>query len=180
MSKKKKKKLKDKEVPEVQKAKTFTDQDTPDKTKKSLAQTDIKSITESKYDKQDFSFKLEKAIKGLNYISETDAGFSVYIGNKAETSESKSLLMQIKADMDTPTEERVFDEFFERLTTFQDWFDGERIEMTKNYRKLKKLLEDNLRDIKVFKFGEIQIDVYIVGLDSENNLMGVKTEAIET
>ncbi len=44
----------------------------------------------------------------------------------------------------------------------------------------KNLLEANLRDLRVFKIGEIQIDIYVVGLDVENNLTGIQTKAVET
>ncbi len=40
--------------------------------------------------------------------------------------------------------------------------------------------EKNLRDLKVFKIGKIQIDVYVVGLDAEDNLLGIETKAVET
>ncbi len=40
--------------------------------------------------------------------------------------------------------------------------------------------EKNLRNLKVFKVGKIQLDIYVVGLDAENRLLGIKTKAVET
>ncbi|MCA1623686.1 MAG: nuclease A inhibitor family protein [Acidobacteria bacterium] len=34
--------------------------------------------------------------------------------------------------------------------------------------------------MKVFKIGKIELDVYAVGLNAENRLMGIKTKAVET
>ena len=36
------------------------------------------------------------------------------------------------------------------------------------------------RDVRVYRLGKIEIQCYIVGLDGEGNLAGLKTVAIET
>jgi hypothetical protein len=41
-------------------------------------------------------------------------------------------------------------------------------------------LKENLRDLKVYRIGRIEIDIYVIGIDSQNNLMGIKTKAVET
>jgi hypothetical protein len=32
----------------------------------------------------------------------------------------------------------------------------------------------------VFKVGRVELDIYVVGLDENGNLMGIKTKAVET
>ena len=127
-----------------------------------------------------FAEQIKKAARDLYYISETDAEISPFVGEKAECVTREAVLKQVCAERDTPIEERDFEEFFARLTAHQDWFGDEEIETAGKFSKLKELLETNLREIKVFKLGKIQIDIYVVGLDSENRLMGIKTEAVET
>jgi hypothetical protein len=51
---------------------------------------------------------------------------------------------------------------------------------TRPVHYLRQFLEQNLTDLKVFRIGRIRLDVYVVGLDSEGNLAGVKTVAVET
>jgi len=34
--------------------------------------------------------------------------------------------------------------------------------------------------VKVFKIGDVQIDIYVVGIGSNGNLAGVVTKAVET
>lgn len=133
-----------------------------------------------KFKKEDFYKKLELAIKGLNYISETDSEFFPFIGETSEFINQEILLKQINADLNEQVEEREFEEFFERLIRMQDWFDDAHRKMAENFLYLKNLLKENLKDIKVYKVGRIQIDIYIVGLDRECNLIGVHTKAIET
>ncbi len=89
-------------------------------------------------------------------------------------------MKQTENAANAPVEERDFAEFFKRLTEIQDWFGDEEKATAQKFAELKDLLERNLRDLKVFKIGKIQIDVYVVGLEAENNLLGIKTKAVET
>lgn len=131
-------------------------------------------------DKQIFLEKLKEAAKGLIYLSETDSEVLPFIGEKSETVDVKSLLKQIDIASDANISEVDFEEFFENLTKFEDWFDKEETETAEKFLKLKNLLEANLSDLRVFKFGNIEIEIYVVGLDKNNKLLGIKTKAVET
>lgn len=128
----------------------------------------------------ELSKQIEKAIVGLYYVSETDAEIKSFVGEKAEAVGKETILSQSESATDSPIEEKDFTAFFARLTAIQNWFGDEEIETAKKFTQLKELLEKNLRDLKVFKIGKAELDVYVVGLDAENNLLGIKTKAIET
>lgn len=123
---------------------------------------------------------IEKAAKGLYYISETDAEILPFVGVEAKAVAKEEILKQTQNKPDAPIEERSFDEVFQRLTAMQDWFGDEEKATAESYAKLRDLLLKNLKDLKVFKIGSIEIDVYFVGLDDERVLTGIKTKAIET
>ena len=124
--------------------------------------------------------EIEKIVTGLSYISETDAEILPFSGNKAETVSVEEILKQTANAADTAVEERDSGEFFARLTEIQDWFGDKETANAHKFAELKKLLEENLRDIRVFKIGKINLDIYVVGLDSTSNLAGIKTKAVET
>jgi hypothetical protein len=124
--------------------------------------------------------KIKKATEGLYYISETDAEILPFAGTKAEAVTAKNLLSQTGNEISAPVEERNFAEFFARLTKIQDWFGDEEKQTAARFAELQKLLEDNLKDLKVFKVGRIEIHIYVVGLDADGNLTGIKTRAVET
>lgn len=126
------------------------------------------------------SKRIKKITGNLYYISETDAEILPFTGEKAETVDKDTLLAQICADRDAPVEERNFEEFFSRLTEIQNWFGAEEKKSARKFSELKDLLQEELKDIKVFKIGNMELDVYVVGLDSENILSGIKTQAVET
>lgn len=124
--------------------------------------------------------QIKIAVKDLYYISETDALIQPFIGKQAKTVSKQEILSQTKKAADSIIEEKDFAEFFARLTEIQDWFGDEEKEIAQKFVQLKELLEKNLRVLKVFRIGEIQFDVYVVGLDAENNLLGIETKAVET
>ena len=73
-----------------------------------------------------------------------------------------------------------FDDFFAAATEEQDWHDDEARARVRKFRALVKSLKDNLADIQVFKSGETEADVYVVGRTASGRLAGVKTKVVET
>ncbi len=124
--------------------------------------------------------QIKIAVRGLYYISETDALIQPFIGKQAKAVSKQEILSQTKKVANSTVEEKDFAGFFSRLTEIQDWFGEEEKEIAQKFVQLKELLEKNLRDLKVFRIGEIQLDIYVVGLDAENNLLGIETKAVET
>ncbi|MDQ6786140.1 MAG: nuclease A inhibitor family protein [Acidobacteriota bacterium] len=128
----------------------------------------------------DLPSQIKKLTDGLYYISETDAEILPFVGKKSQAVTSEEIKNQIESADASQIEERDFTEFFARLTEIQDWFGEEEKATAQKFSDLKSLLEKNLKDLKVFKVGKIQIDIYVVGLDAASNLMGIKTKAVET
>jgi hypothetical protein len=122
--------------------------------------------------------RIGKAARGLYYISETDAEIAPFVGEKACVADAETLLRQIKSS--EPVEERNFEDFFKRLTEIQEWFGTEETANANKFNDLKRLLEENLRGLKVFKVGKIELDIFVVGLDKEDILTGIHTKAVET
>jgi hypothetical protein len=127
-----------------------------------------------KFKGENLRAEIEKSTAGLTYISETDAAVEPYAGGKADVVEIEHITTA------TRHEEMLPRDFFSRLTADRDWYGAAQKEIAKRYASLEKLLEENLRDLKVFKVGRIQIDIYVVGLDADNDLIGIKTKAVET
>jgi hypothetical protein len=140
----------------------------------------VKKLVEAGEETLFWAEEIRKASEGLWYISETDAEIQPFVGKKAENVTKEELLKQIGKESDTPVEEREFSELFERLTKIQDWFGEEEKIAADKFASLKELLEGNLRDLRVFKVGRIELDIYVVGINSEGILMGIKTKAVET
>lgn len=128
----------------------------------------------------DLAEQLKIASQGLYYISETDAEIFPFIGSKAESVTKEEVLRQTNNRPDVPVEEREFSEIFSRLTRMQDWFGEREKAAAEKFTAIRELLERNLTDLKVYKIGNIQIDIYFVGLDGAGKLAGIQTKAVET
>lgn len=146
----------------------------PRKRKKAMISTDTEKP------KVDLAEQIRSAAEGLWYISETDAEIFPFTGSKTDLVTKEALLNQVGKALDSPVEERDFTEIFARLTAVQDWFGDEEKATAERFSALKDLLEKNLKDLKVFKIGQIELDIYFVGLDVEGNLKGIQTKAVET
>lgn len=129
---------------------------------------------------EELKARLSEASEGLIYISETDAEITPFEGGPAGEVTAGSLLAQIGAPADSGVEERGFEEIFGRLTRVYEGAGEEQAATAGRFGALKQVMEQNLRDLKVFKVGRIQVDVYMVGIDADGNLSGVKTKAVET
>jgi len=149
---------------------------------KILKKTDEQPFVEKNIElqKNNLPEQIKKLSESLYYMSETDAEILPFVGKHAASVSREAVLSQTESPDDSPVEERDFTGFFKRLTEIQDWFGEEEKETAKKYAQLKELLEKNLRDLRIFKVGKIHLDIYAVGLDAENRLIGIKTKAIET
>jgi hypothetical protein len=128
--------------------------------------------------------ELKETSVGLFYISETDAPFESFIWKRDDKNSTdlnaEDVLKLAGQKPDAKVEERTVDNFFAQSMTVQDWFGEEEKNQVEKFSKLKELLEGNLKNVKVFKIGEINIDIYVAGVDAEGNVIGVQTKAVET
>src|SRR3954454_1846664 len=122
--------------------------------------------------------EIADSAKGLTYISETDSAVEPYSGGNAETVDVSHFISdktdKIKHETLSP------ENFFGRLAVESDWFGAKEKENAQRFSELEKLLQENLRNLTVFKIGHIQLEIYVVGLDADNILAGIKTKAVET
>lgn len=122
----------------------------------------------------------EELVKKLIYISETDAPIEVINLGKVPGVSTADILRATGKAPTSFVETVDVTTFFDRLTIPRSWFGPKEIGMAKGFAELKKKLNKQLKGLAVFKIGKIEIEIYVVGLDKEGNLTGIKTRAIET
>jgi hypothetical protein len=124
--------------------------------------------------------RIAAACEGLIYVSETDAKVLPYAATLKGAKAPEVLIEHAGRKADEHVEEISSDELFDRLTAIKDWFGERETERAKKFLELRELLEEDLGGLKVFRLGRIQIDIFVVGLDKNEMLMGVTTKAVET
>lgn len=124
--------------------------------------------------------KISRTCDKLVYISEQDAPVTAFLSGRATDETVEHNLQHFTSASDNDLEETDFDVFFKRLIAERDWHGPKETERAKKFRALKSTLEDNLTDLRVFKFGRVRKDIFVVGRDKDNRLLGVRTESVET
>jgi len=122
-------------------------------------------MTKSPNNESDLKKRITAACVGLVFISETDSPVEPFFGRRP--AKSKSIEIE-------------FDRFFDRLTARKDWHTKRNVKNTDGFAKLKALLEAELDDLRVYRVGEVQIDIFVIGRDKHGKTAGVKMKAVET
>jgi Nuclease A inhibitor-like protein len=129
--------------------------------------------------------QIATAATDLNWPSETDAPFDVLVWPEASAKtptakfSGKQVLEQAHLDPETPIEILDLVTFFEP-TLPQSWHSAEEQAIARQFQALHSLLNQTLEDIQVFRCGEIEIDIYIVGRSPESDWVVLHTAAVET
>ena len=114
---------------------------------------------------------LQKASKGLQFTSETEAGFEPFLWEGGDKLTRQRLLELAGAEKGTAVEEDTLDRFFHAVPP----------EDKAKFDKLAKALQEQLSGIKVYKVGdEAEREVYIVGKAKTGQWAGLKTSVVET
>jgi hypothetical protein len=126
--------------------------------------------------------RIKRATSGLVYQSETDAPVAPYRvdGLTDDALTPEVLLERLGREPSTPVATVEFDEFFADLAADQDWYGDEERDMAKRYRRLVRVLKRALADLKVYKVGEREIEIYVLGRTPAGEYLGVTTKAVET
>jgi len=126
--------------------------------------------------------KLSDASTGLLFQTELDYPFEVFIHvNTKNTPINKETILRLtKGSPDDPIEESDIDTFFSTPTLEQDWHSTEDKKRVVRFKNLVSSINENLKEIRVFKKGRIYIDVYITGRAPSGNITVVSTKLMQT
>lgn len=124
--------------------------------------------------------KIRNACEGITYISETDSAVEYFAARATTEFDLKIFLEAIGRPEEKYREEVDASVFFERLTKTKIWQTEKEKKNVRRFARLRKVLYENLKDIRVFKIGRITIDVFVAGLDPEGLICGVKMKSVET
>jgi len=125
---------------------------------------------------------LGAAAAGLLFPSESDYPLTPYrwVGTDGAEPSPAALIQAEGRKADTPVETLGPRELFEPLFALQaDATDEEKAEVAR-YRALVDLLKGTLSALRVYRVGEVDIDVYVLGRHASGEWLGLKTRVVET
>jgi hypothetical protein len=135
-----------------------------------------------KNDSQSIVAELQKASEGLLFMSESDYPFKTFLWEGcAGEPLSKDRLLSLTGHSPGQSVETIdLDDLFHVAIKDQDWHGPKEREAVKKYRELVALLKEKLLNIVVYRIGQVEIDVYIIGSTESGDLAGLSTRVIET
>ncbi len=124
--------------------------------------------------------ELAAAVAGLWFMSESDYPFEVFRWD-GSVEVTPQFLRQISGQRpDAPVAVKSVDEFFSSAMPEASWKVDEEMATAGRYKSLRQTLEENLADMRIYKLGEINMPVYIVGKSDAGSWIGLSTRAVET
>ena len=124
--------------------------------------------------------ELREATRGLLFMSESDYPFEVVRWEGGEELSPSYLRKVAGQDATANVEERTVADFFRVAAGEQEWKGEAELALAKRYQSLARLLEEKLKEVRVYRVGKRDIGVYVVGLSAEENWLGVSTRVVET
>jgi hypothetical protein len=133
-------------------------------------------------DSASFTAQVQPLLTDLLYPSESDEPLEIvtcYL-----TQPEPLTVSQIKDWQMLPpstfVEETTEEAFWKPVLTEQDWYGDEEKARTAKFNALKQALESSLTERQVFRAGESEIDVFLLGRLASGERVGLKTLVVET
>ena len=127
------------------------------------------------------SARLAQTADGLLYTSEGDHPFDAFElpgGGAGWPYGADEFARRIGAS--GGAEEVTLDKFFARHIERADPADAVMQGLRPRFEALKAQLQADLRDVRVFRVGNVDVQCYAVGADAAGNLAGLHTVSVET
>lgn len=127
-----------------------------------------------------FSQQLTGLIKGLYYMSESDYPFEILNWGSIEKNELRKHISNIK-DYGDMIENLSSNDFFNKIiSNLKASGDESSIAMAKQYEKLFDVINRKTNQLKVWRCGRIEVDIYITMELQCGETLALKTVSIET
>jgi hypothetical protein len=124
--------------------------------------------------------QLELATNDLLWFSEAEYPIQVVYWHDAANFTQDTLLQQYHYPPDTKIAMQEFAAFFAIATKQETWHNQAEQAQVARYRALVKLMAENLKDIKVYLLGDIEIAAYILGTTEHQAIAGLATQIVAT
>ncbi|KAA9356732.1 nuclease A inhibitor family protein [Larkinella humicola] len=127
-------------------------------------------------------FSLPDFLTDLFYPSESDepveyVDYTIDFEPPLTVSQVKDLLL---ITPEIYVEEIPEDGFWKPVVTDQDWYDEDEKKRTARFIELQKTVQATLSDRQVFRVGETEVGLYLLGRKADGCWVGLKTLVVET
>jgi hypothetical protein len=123
--------------------------------------------------------RLKQATTDLRWSSESDYPFEIVSWELGIELTPSDLFSNIY-DTDLEIESISLTDLFEPVLSIEDWYEQAELDLVDRYTNLLDSINNNLAEVQVFRVGEVEIDIYIIGKTPTGDIIGLKTRSVET
>ena len=123
--------------------------------------------------------RLKQLTTDLLWVSESDYPFEIITWERG-VEMTPMALFGVSSSPNTEIEIVTTTDLFEPVLTIEDWHGEEELAIVNRYTDLLHAIDTNLSEILVLRVGKIEIAIYIIGKTPDGDIIGLKTQAIET
>jgi hypothetical protein len=124
--------------------------------------------------------QLELATNDLLWFSEAEYPIHVVYWHDANNFAQDTLLKQFNYPPDTKIAMQEFAAFFATATKQEAWHNEAEQAQVLRYQALVNLMAENLKDIKAYLLGDVEIAAYILGTTEDLAIAGLSTQIVAT
>jgi len=125
--------------------------------------------------------ELARAAEGLMMLSESDHPLEPFRLEASAAGPDQARLRELAgATADARVEVTTAEKFFAVAAGEQAWKGEAELVAARRFRRLLGLLETELSDLRVYRVGEINIPVYVLGRSPSGGWLGLSTHVVET
>lgn len=124
--------------------------------------------------------RLTGLCEGLFYISETDAEVIPFKAKGLQSIEPKELGQYFELTKTEMSEIGRVEDFFCRVSLVKEWFSKDQRDAARQFKKIEAIFTKELTETRMIRFGRIRIEIFLLGIDPEGNVIGIRTKAVET
>ena len=124
--------------------------------------------------------KIKEASEGLLYRSESDYPFELVHISAPSAALEQEFISASNKGTDTKVETVTLEYFFRNMVKIYPDAIAEQEMMALKYKNLQDVLQHELQDVTVYRIGEVQVDVFIIGQLPDNSYGGLRTKVVET
>ncbi|MGK4006481.1 nuclease A inhibitor family protein [Sorangium sp. So ce1036] len=123
---------------------------------------------------------LEEAAQPLLFPSESDHPLRPFRWDGGDVPSPSALRAARGAAAETPVEVTTVGDFFAPVLEPAEEAGDAALTDAGRYRQLVALLEAHLTDLRVYRVGSVDIDVYVLGRHPSGAWLGLRTKVVET
>lgn len=120
--------------------------------------------------------QLSQKVSGLLFPSESESPIQTVVFEKNPLDALKEQY-PAKADQIVSAD---FAEFYDKYAVKKDYQSEARKQFADHLAQALDLMKHNLKNIEVYRIGDVNIDIFILGQDSAGKWTGLQTSVVET